>query len=116
MNAARCLDPDVPSHRTPLWLTADERADLTSRIEHFLSIVRVFPHVDTHLRAVLLELEVTSARDRLWPASAATARTAAGYTPDTIAVRVSADERAALTVVPDLPGAVTAALAGRQVG
>lgn len=114
MTAAHALTDAVPARRTPLWLTADERADLTAAIEGFLTAVRVFPHIDTHLRAVLLELEVTSARDRLWPAPARAARTAAGYTPDTVAVRVSDDERAALTIVPGLPGAVIVALTGHR--
>lgn len=97
-------------HRTPMWLTADERADLTAAIENLLTVARVFPTTEKHLRAVLLELEVTSARDRLWPTQVATVRAVAGYSPDTVAVRLSADERTALATVPNLPAAVTAAL------
>lgn len=108
MSAQPAPDLDLPAVRTPMWLTADERADLTTAIVTFLNAVRVFPAHQALLSDVLLELEVTSARDRLWPVTAA--RTAAGYTPDTIAVRVSDDERRAISTIPNLPAAVTAAL------
>lgn len=110
MNAEPAHEAALLPVRTPMWLTADERADLTSAIVTFLDAVRVFPTHQELLSGVLLELEVTSARDRLWPAAATPARTAAGYTPDTVAVRISDDERRAVCTIPNLPAAVIAAL------
>lgn len=110
MSAQPASVPDLPQARTPMWLTADERADLTSAIVTFLDTVRVFPAHQALLADVLLELEVTSARDRLWPTAADPVRRAAGYSPDTVAVRMSADERRAIATLPNLPAAVSAAL------
>lgn len=95
----------VPDVLVPHWLTAAERADLGALVRDALEEAAVHPVAAFHLSDVLTELHVATARDAVWPSSAARVRRVTGWGADVLPVRLSARE---LTSVLELPGLATA--------
>lgn len=89
--------------RIPYWLDGAQRDRLADAI-HALLDGGCLPHpaLSRHLAAVLIELGVASARDRVWPVKADRVRRATGLPPDALPVRMSAEEVAAVLSLPDL--------------
>ncbi|MGY1747034.1 hypothetical protein [Blastococcus sp. SYSU D00695] len=95
----------------PFWLAAPERAALAAAVRAGLAADEVHPVTAIHLADVLTELHVAMARDAVWPDPAARVRRVTGWDDDVLPVRLSAIERASVLALPQLPGALRAALA-----
>jgi hypothetical protein len=84
-------------------------------VREALSARVVHPVAAIHLEDVLTELHVATARDAVWPASAARVRLATGWGDDVLPIRLSAAELASVLALPGLPDAVRALLGGGAV-
>jgi hypothetical protein len=102
----------VPEVLVPHWLTADQRDRLAGVVRGALDGCAVHPLEAFHLEDVLTELHVATARDAVWPASAARVRRATGWAEDVLPVRLSAAELAAVLGLPHLPGTLRELLTG----
>jgi hypothetical protein len=101
-----------PEVLVPHWLTSAHRDRLATVVREALTGRRVHPLAAFHLEDVLTELHVATARDAVWPASAARVRMATGWGEDVLPVRLSAAELDAVLALPDLPGALRGLLTG----
>lgn len=102
----------VPEVLVPHWLAAGDRELLAATVREALAGPGVHPVAAVHLADVLVELQVATARDAVWPASAARVRMAAGWTDDVLPVRLSAAEVASLLALRTLPPGLRARLGG----
>ena len=91
----------APDVLVPHWLTAAEREELRTVVRRALEDPDVHPVAAIHLSDVLTELHVATARDAMWPTSAARVRRVTGWGADVLPVRLSSRE---LTSVLTLPG------------
>jgi hypothetical protein len=96
----------------PYWLAAPERAELADVVRAALDSATVHPVAAIHLEDVLTELHVATARDAVWPASAARVRLATGWGADVLPVRLSAAELAGVLALPGLRAGLREVLAG----
>jgi hypothetical protein len=101
-----------PQTLVPHWLAGAHRTQLATAVRAALTGCLMHPVAAIHLEDVLTELHVATARDAVWPASAARVRLATGWDEDVLPVRLSAAELASVLAVPDLPAAVRALLGG----
>ena len=101
-----------PQALVPYWLGADDREALAELVRAALGVVPVHPVAAIHLADVATELHVATARDAVWPASAARVRRATGWEDDVLPVRLSSAERASLLALQTLPDALRRQLAG----
>lgn len=90
----------------PYWLGATDRQVLAQVVRGALCSIHVHPVAAIHLEDVATELHVATARDAVWPASAARVRRATGWKDDVLPVRLSSAERASLLALPTLPDTV----------
>lgn len=102
----------MPEVLVPHWLTAAERAQLAGVVRCALADPTLHPVAAVHLADVLTELHVATARDAVWPASAARVRRVTGWGADVLPVRLSARERDSALALPALAPALRAALRG----
>ncbi|WNV76483.1 hypothetical protein [Geodermatophilus sp. DSM 44513] len=100
----------APDVLVPHWLTAVQREDLATLVRRVLQDPEVHPVAAVHLADVLTELHVATARDAVWPASAARVRRVTGWGADVLPVRLSARELASVLVLAGLAPALRAAL------
>ena len=101
--------PDV---LVPHWLAGTDRERLAEAVRQALAGRMVHPLAAFHLEDVLIELHVATARDAVWPASAARVRLATGWGQDVLPVRLSAAELTSVLELPTLPTALRALLGG----
>jgi hypothetical protein len=101
-----------PEALVPHWLRAADRDQLAGAVREALDGRLVHPLAAFHLEDVLTELHVATARDAVWPASAARVRLATGWGQDVLPVRLSAAELTSVLELPTLPGALRALLGG----
>jgi len=99
-------DGALPSVLVPHWLPAGDRAALADVVRAAIDTADVHPVAAIHLADVLTELHVATARDAVWPASAARVRLAAGWGADVLPVRLSEAEVASVLALPALPVAL----------
>lgn len=97
---------------TPYWLGAADRELLAEVVGSALRSVPVHPVAAIHLADVATELHVATARDAVWPASAARVRRATGWDDDVLPVRLSSAERASLLALHALPDGLRGQLSG----
>lgn len=100
--------------RTAFWLAEDDRIALCETIIDVTTNTFMFPAVRAELDAVLTELGVVEARDKVWPGSAHIVRVASGYDPDVLPIRMSDSETDAVLALPTLPASVRDALTRRK--
>jgi hypothetical protein len=100
-----------PKALVPYWLGAIDRELLASVVRGALCSIHVHPVAAIHLEDVVTELHVATARDAVWPASAARVRRATGWEDDVLPVRLSSAERDSLLDLPTLPDALRGQLA-----
>lgn len=100
----------VPDVLVPHWLTAAERAELRAVVRRVLDGPDVHPVAAIHLSDVVTELHVATARDAMWPGSAARVRRVTGWGADVLPVRLSARELASVLALPGLAPRLRAAL------
>ena len=96
----------------PCWLGAVDREVLAEVVRAALRSVPVHPVAAIHLADVATELHVATARDAVWPASAARVRRATGWDDDVLPVRLSSAERASLLALHALPDGLREQLSG----
>ena len=101
-----------PETLVPYWLGALDRQLLADVVRSALRSVHVHPVAAIHLEDVATELHVATARDAVWPASAARVRRATGWEDDVLPVRLSSAERASLLALPALPDVLRGQLRG----
>ena len=101
-----------PQALLPYWLGAVDRELLAEVVRAALRSVPIHPVAAIHLADVATELHVATARDAVWPASAARVRRATGWEDDMLPVRLSSAERASLLDLAALPDAVRGQLSG----
>jgi hypothetical protein len=101
-----------PEVLVPHWLAGAHREQLAEAVREALGGRLVHPLAAFHLEDVLTELHVATARDAVWPASAARVRLATGWGQDVLPVRLSAAELASVLELPTLPGALRTILGG----
>ncbi|TFV64142.1 hypothetical protein E4P41_02565 [Geodermatophilus sp. DF01-2] len=94
----------------PHWLTAAEREELEAVVRRALEGTALHPVSAIHLSDVLTELHVATARDAVWPGSAARVRRVTGWGADVLPVRLSARELTSVLTLAELPAALRAAL------
>lgn len=82
--------------RHPYWLSRTDRSDLAEAVLTLQRAVALFPSTKAALEAVVVELGVAEARDRMWPERAGLARAVHGYPQDHLPVRMSDTERDAV--------------------
>jgi hypothetical protein len=70
----------------------------------------VHPVAAIHLSDVLTELHVATARDAMWPGSAARVRRVTGWGADVLPVRLSARELTSVLTLPELAPRLRTAL------
>jgi hypothetical protein len=102
----------APPVLVPHWLTGAQREDLAAAVRAALQQSVVHPVAAIHLQDVLTELHVATARDAVWPASAARVRLATGWDADVLPVRLSAAELSGVLALPALSDEVRALLSG----
>ena len=100
----------APDVLVPHWLTAAEREELASVVRRALEDAAVHPVAAVHLADVLTELHVATARDAVWPASAARVRRVTGWGADVLPVRLSARELSSVLVLAELAPKLRTAL------
>ncbi|MDQ1661440.1 MAG: hypothetical protein QOJ68_1420 [Blastococcus sp.] len=105
MSAPSCGERG-PQALVPYWLGAVDREVLADVVRAALRVAPVHPVAAIHLSDVATELHVATARDAVWPASAARVRRATGWEDDVLPVRLSSAERASLLALPTLPDAL----------
>ena len=110
-SAPACGDRS-PQALVPYWLGAVDRELLAEVVRAALRSTPVHPVAAIHLADVATELHVATARDAVWPASAARVRRATGWEDDVLPVRLSSAERSSLLELPALPDAVRGQLSG----
>lgn len=96
----------------PYWLGAVDRELLAEVVGAALRSAPVHPVAAIHLADVATELHVATARDAVWPASAARVRRATGWDDDVLPVRLSSAERASLLALHALPDGLRGQLSG----
>lgn len=101
---------DTASVRQPHWLAAEAREALAAALRGALDAGPLHPVVAVQLEDVLTELQVASARDRVWPEPAALVRQATGLPDDVVPVRLSAAEVTSVLTLPGLPDGVRGSL------
>jgi hypothetical protein len=101
-----------PAHDVlvPHWLTADEREQLAGVVRAAVGDEALHPVAAIHLADVLTELHVATARDAVWPASAARVRRVTGWGADVLPVRLSSRELESVLTLPGLAPALRTAL------
>jgi len=97
--------------RAAYWLNAENRNDLADAIREACTFT-ISETLRLHLAAVLTELGVVSARERLWPAASTIVRRTNGWTDDVLPIRMSETEVAAALAIPHLSTTCRAALTG----
>jgi hypothetical protein len=105
----------VPDVLVPHWLTAVEREELRTAVRRALDGDAVHPLAAFHLADVLTELYVATARDVVWPSSAARVRRVTGWGADVLPVRLSARELASVLELSALAPALRTALCQDRV-
>ena len=93
----------------PYWLAGPERAALGTAVRAALTGA-VHPVAAIHLSDVLTELHVATARDAMWPGSAARVRRVTGWGADVLPVRLSARELTSVLTLPELAPRLRTAL------
>ncbi len=111
MTALPAGDP-APAVLVPHWLTGADRGRLAAVVREALADRDLHPVRAIHLEDVLTELHVATARDAVWPASAARVRMATGWAEDVLPVRLSAAELGGVLSLPSLPDHLRAVLSG----
>ena len=99
----------APDVLVPHWLTAAEREELATVVRRALED-KVHPVAAVHLADVLTELHVATARDAVWPTSAARVRRVTGWGADVLPVRLSARELTSVLVLAGLAPSLRTAL------
>ena len=99
----------APDVLVPHWLTAAEREELATVVRRALEDT-VHPVAAVHLADVLTELHVATARDAVWPTSAARVRRVTGWGADVLPVRLSARELTSVLVLAGLAPSLRTAL------
>lgn len=100
----------APDVLVPHWLTAAEREELATVVRRALEDTAVHPVAAVHLADVLTELHVATARDAVWPTSAARVRRVTGWGADVLPVRLSARELTSVLVLAGLAPSLRTAL------
>ena len=100
----------APDVLVPHWLTAAEREELATVVRRALEDAVVHPVAAFHLADVLTELHVATARDALWPTSAARVRRVTGWAADVLPVRLSAQELTSVLALAELALSLRTAL------
>ena len=100
----------VPDVLVPHWMTAVEREELRTAVRRALDGDAVHPVAAFHLSDVLTELHVATARDAMWPGSAARVRRVTGWGADVLPVRLSARELTSVLTLPELAPRLRTAL------
>jgi hypothetical protein len=99
----------------PHWLAAADRIRLADLVRAALDSATVHPVAAIHLEDVLTELHLATARDAVWPSSAARVRMATGWGADVLPIRLSEAELASVLALPGVPHELRDAL-GRGQG
>ncbi len=99
----------------PHWLDSAARRLLADTVRTALADETVHPVTAIHLQDVLTELHVATARDAVWPSSAARVRRVTGWGADVLPVRLSARELASVLELSALAPALRTALSQDRV-
>ena len=100
----------APDVLVPHWLAAVDREQLATVVRTALQDPAVHPVAAIHLSDVLTELHVATARDAMWPGSAARVRRVTGWGADVLPVRLSARELTSVLTLPELAPRLRTAL------
>lgn len=100
----------MPATRIPYWLSQPDRVALAESIIALMDTATVLPRIRDRLDAVLTELGVVEARDKVWPTQSELVRRATGYAPDVLPIQMSREERDAVLALTGLPDTVRARL------
>ena len=94
----------------PHWLSEEDRELLAVVVRAAVEEPGVHPVAAVHLADVLTELHVATARDAVWPTSAARVRRVTGWGADVLPVRLSARELTSVLVLAGLAPSLRTAL------